>query len=109
MDLAFRALADEHRRTIVDLLAERPRSVSELLEHFDFSQPALSRHLRVLREAGLVAADKEGRVRRYRLADAALGDVAAWLVRHRAFWGARLDALGGVLDDLAADDEGATS
>lgn len=99
MDLAFKALADGHRRAIVDLLAQGAKTVGELLEHFDFTQPALSRHLRILREAGLVSADTDGRCRRYRLERAALGEVATWLVRYRRFWGARLDRLADLLDE----------
>lgn len=106
MDLAFRALADATRREIIDLLAERAQSVSELLAHFEFSQPALSKHLRVLREARLVAVQRAGRERRYRLAAAGLGDVAAWLTRHRRFWGRRLDALAAVLDEDAVRERG---
>ncbi len=102
MDLVFRALADPTRREIIDLLALRPRTVTEILRHFAFTQPALSKHLRILREAGVVDVDRDGRLRRYRLSDAALGDVAAWLTRHRRFWGERLEALAGVLDDVAA-------
>jgi DNA-binding transcriptional ArsR family regulator len=101
MDDAFKALADPTRRAVIDLLAERPRTVGELLEHFACSQPALSKHLRIMREAGLVAAVRDGRWRRYQLADTALGDVATWLARHRRFWGARLGALGKLLDDEA--------
>lgn len=105
MDLTFRALADPTRREIIDLLATRALTVTELLAHFSFSQPALSRHLRLLREAGVVDVAIEGRTHRYRLAAAALGDVAGWLARHRRFWGERLDALGAVLDAKAARSE----
>ncbi len=101
MDTTFKALADPTRRTMIDLLAGRPLTVGELLAHFDVSQPAISKHLRILREAGLVIAIQEGRWRRYHLAPAALGDAAAWLARHRRFWGDRLDALGQLLDDEA--------
>ncbi|NUQ53910.1 MAG: winged helix-turn-helix transcriptional regulator [Phycisphaerales bacterium] len=98
MDLAFRALADPSRREIIGLLAERSRTVSELLEHFEFTQPALSKHLRLLREAGLVAVEDDGRFRRYRIVGEALGDITTWLLHYRRFWTGRLDALGGVLD-----------
>ena len=98
MDSAFHALADSNRRAIIELLGERARTVSELLEHFDFTQPALSKHLRLLREAGLVTYEDDGRYRRYSLSGEALGEVSAWLLRYRRFWNARLDALGQVLD-----------
>lgn len=101
MDLAFHALADPNRRAIVELLALRPFTVNELLEHFDFSQPALSKHLRVLRDGGLVAAQNEGRFRHYSLSGALLGELAEWLLQSQRQWDERLDRLGEVLDDAA--------
>jgi DNA-binding transcriptional ArsR family regulator len=101
MDPVFRALADPSRRAILDLLVEGRRSVGELLAHFRFSQPALSQHLRVLREAGLVSARREGRQQRYRLEGEGLRSVADWLRTYERFWQGRLDALGEVLDDEA--------
>ena len=96
----FRAIADPSRRAILDLLAEGERAVGELLEHFPFSQPALSRHLRVLREAGLVAVRAVGRQRRYALRAEGLRSVAEWVRDYERFWTTRLDALGGVLDEM---------
>ena len=102
MDLALRAVSDPARRTILDLLAEGERSVSELLVHFSFSQPALSRHLRVLREAGLVGVRAAGRERRYRLRGEGLRSIADWIGHYERFWTDRLDDLGAVLDDEAS-------
>lgn len=102
MDLSFRALGDAHRREIVALLAERALTVNQLHKHFRFSQPALSKHLRILRDAKLVTVESDGRFRRYRLAGAALGEMATWLLRYHRFWTQRLDALGNVLDEEAA-------
>ncbi|GJM23309.1 MAG: transcriptional regulator [Planctomycetota bacterium] len=96
----FRAVGDPHRRAILDLLAEGERAVNELLTHFDFSQPALSRHLRVLREAGLVVARAVGRQRRYSLEPQALRTVADWVAHYERFWTDKLDALGQTLEEL---------
>jgi DNA-binding transcriptional ArsR family regulator len=99
---AFAALADDTRREIVEALAERDRSVTELVGLFTVSQPAISRHLRLLREAGLVHAEAVGKQRIYRLEPAALRDVIGWAERCRRACEARLDALGRHLDDMAA-------
>ena len=89
----FEALADPTRRRIVELLAEDERSVGDLASHFPSSRPAISKHLRVLREAGVVGARGEAQRRIYRLEPEALGRAEGWLARHRQFWEERLDAL----------------
>ncbi len=89
----FEALADPTRRRIVELLAEDERSVSEVASHFQVSRPAVSRHLRVLREAGVVNARGDAQRRIYRLDPKALGEAEEWLARRRNFWEQRLDAL----------------
>ena len=91
---ALEALADPTRRRIVELLADRDRSAGELAAHFSTSRPAVSRHLRVLREHGLVRAREEGRRRVYALEPAPLAELDEWLARYRSFWTNRLDALG---------------
>ena len=96
----FRAIADPARRSILDLLAEGEKAVTELLEWFDFSQPALSRHLKVLLGAGLVRRRAEGRARIYSLDARGLRRVHDWVAHYEAFWTAKLDRLGAVLDDL---------
>lgn len=98
MEASYRAIADPHRRRILDLLAEGERAVSELGEHFDFSQPALSKHLRVLREAGLVRIRAVGRKRLYSLDAARLKPVAEWVAHYERFWNDKLDGLGELLD-----------
>src|SRR5262245_8232180 len=90
---AFAALADPTRAEIVARLAQRPRSVKEIVELFPISQPSISKHLRILREAGLVSVEPVGRERRYRLEVAPLKQIDAWLERYRALWAERLDAL----------------
>lgn len=91
--IVFDALADATRRSIVELLAERERSVTEITTHFDLSQPAISKHLRVLREAGIAHAEVNGKLRIYRLRGDSLGDAEGWLARNRELWELRLDAL----------------
>jgi DNA-binding transcriptional ArsR family regulator len=91
---ALEALADPTRRTIVELLAERELSAGELAARFETSRPAVSRHLRVLREQGLVRARVEGRRRLYSLDPEPLAELDEWLGRYRSFWTNRLDALG---------------
>lgn len=88
------ALADPLRREILVLLRARPRNVSELTGHFDVSRPAVSRHLRVLRESGLVVAEERGRERVYRLETAPLMELTQWLEQFSNRWEQRFDALG---------------
>ncbi len=90
----FAALADSTRRHLLERLATADRSVSELMTGLDISQAAVSQHLRVLREAGLVTARKEGRHRYYQLRPAALTELRDWLDELERFWQARLAALG---------------
>jgi DNA-binding transcriptional ArsR family regulator len=90
---ALEALADPIRRRIVELLAERERDAGELASHFDVSRPAVSRHLRVLREHGLVRSRSEAQRRVYSLDPAPLEEIDEWLSTYRGFWANRLDAL----------------
>jgi len=90
---AAEALADPTRRRIVELLAEKERSAGELASQFSTSRPAVSRHLRVLREQGLVQVRGEAQRRIYSLDPAPLAELDAWLARYRSFWTQRLDAL----------------
>jgi DNA-binding transcriptional ArsR family regulator len=90
---ALAALADPTRRRIVELLSERERDAGEIASHFDVSRPAVSRHLRVLREHGLVRARSDAQRRIYSLEAAPLEEIDAWLDKYRGFWANRLDAL----------------
>ncbi|MCU1679355.1 MAG: ArsR family transcriptional regulator [Amycolatopsis sp.] len=94
----FDVLAEPRRRTILDLLRDGERSVGELVEQMDLSQPAVSKHLRVLREAGLVTVRVAAQRRCYRLRPDPLTEVDAWLAPYRRFWADRLDALERHLD-----------
>ena len=87
------AIADPTRRRIVELLAQRDHTAGELVAQFDMSAPAISQHLKVLREAGLVVTRAEGQSRIQMLNPAGLDELDAWLERTRAFWSSRLDAL----------------
>jgi DNA-binding transcriptional ArsR family regulator len=89
----FAALADPTRRRLLELLAAGERSAGALADEFAISRPAVSRHLRVLREAGLVHSRGEGQRRLYSVDLAPLDEVDAWLARWRGFWAQRLDAL----------------
>jgi len=90
---ALEALSDPTRRQIVELLADNDRNAGEIAAHFTVSRPAVSRHLRVLREHGLVQARNEGQQRIYSLDPAPLAELDEWLARYRTFWTNRLDAL----------------
>lgn len=89
----FEAIADPTRREILGLLRHREHTAGEIAARFAVSRPAVSRHLRVLRESGFVTARGEAQRRVYRLRPDALVEVAAWLAGYRAFWEVRLDAL----------------
>jgi DNA-binding transcriptional ArsR family regulator len=90
---ALDALADPTRRRIVELVAVRERTAGEIASHFRTSRPGVSRHLRVLRDAGLVRVREEGQRRLYSLDPAPLAELDDWLARYRHFWSNRLDAL----------------
>jgi len=96
------AIADPTRRRIVELLAERERTAGELVREFDVTAPAISQHLKVLREAGLVTVRAEGQTRVQMLNPDGLGELDAWLEKTRAVWSHRLDALE---RELRAEDE----
>ena len=89
----FAALADPTRRRIVELLSAGERSAGEIVEEFDVSAPAISQHLNVLREAGLVTTRAEGQSRIQALNPEGFDDIEAWLQKTRSIWSSRLDAL----------------
>ncbi|HEV3000281.1 MAG TPA: metalloregulator ArsR/SmtB family transcription factor [Solirubrobacteraceae bacterium] len=99
MTPAFEALAEPHRRRILDLLREEPRTVGQLVDALALSQPGTSKHLRVLREAGLVDVRKDAQRRVYALRAEPLAELDAWLAPYRALWRERLDALERHLDE----------
>jgi DNA-binding transcriptional ArsR family regulator len=96
----FDVLAEPARRRILDLLREQPRSVSEVVTHLGISQPGASKHLRVLRDAGLVRVRRDGQRRWYELRPEPLVEVDAWLEPYRRLWASSLDALERHLDAM---------
>lgn len=97
-DATFRAVAHPARRAILDALARGERTAGELVDLFDISQPAVSQHLGVLREAGLVRARREGKQQVYALVPGPLREVYDWAAHYERFWDEKLDALGRLLD-----------
>jgi DNA-binding transcriptional ArsR family regulator len=93
MDVVLRALSDESRRTVLDALRTQPATVNELASLLPIARPGVSRHLRVLREAGLVEVRQQAQQRIYTLRPEPLADLDAWLGRYRALWQQRLSAL----------------
>jgi DNA-binding transcriptional ArsR family regulator len=98
MPTAFEIVAEPARRELLDLLIEGPRPVGELVRATGLSQPNTSRHLRVLREAGLVEARPDGQRRLYELRPERLAELDRWLAPYRRLWNERLDALERHLD-----------
>ena len=101
LDSTFAALADPTRRAILARLAEGDASVGELARPFDISAPAISRHLKVLETAGLIARRKEAQWRRCRLQARPLKEAADWVEQYRRFWEGQLDQLERYLRDHA--------
>ena len=95
----YGALAEPHRRQILDLLREGERPAGKLVEQLALSQPGVSKHLKVLRDAGLVSVRADGKRRLYALRAEPLAEVDAWLAHYRAFWPGRLDDLERHLED----------
>jgi DNA-binding transcriptional ArsR family regulator len=104
--IAFEVLAEPTRRSILDLLLGAERSVGELVALLDLSQPAVSKHLRVLRDAGLVEARVDAQRRVYRIVPAPLQAVDEWLAPYRSMWAERLDLLEARLAAMPDDPPG---
>lgn len=98
-DRLFEVLAEPNRRSILDYLRRKERSVGELVALSSLSQPGISKHLRILREAGLVSVRKEGQKHLYYLCAEPLAEIAQWLEPYRQFWSDKLDALERHLDE----------
>jgi DNA-binding transcriptional ArsR family regulator len=101
----FTALSDPTRRRIIESLASGESSFGDLAEKFDMSRPAVSQHLKALREAGIVTARADAQRRIYRLTEHGLDDVDAWLGKIRDFWNKRLDRLEELLGDAERGEE----
>lgn len=100
----FDVLAEPNRRRILELLRRGERSVGDLVSALDVSQPGVSKHLRILRDAGLVDVRVDASRRLYRLRPEALQEIDAWLAPYRELWERRLDDLGDHLDTMGRND-----
>jgi DNA-binding transcriptional ArsR family regulator len=105
MDALWSALVDPHRRAVLDLLRRRPCAVGELADELGFSQPMTSKHLRVLRDAGLVRVRTEAQRRIYTIDADRMSELDAWLAPYRLLWNDRLDALGRRLNETDDTEE----
>jgi DNA-binding transcriptional ArsR family regulator len=109
LDMVFSALSDPTRRAILERLAHSQASVTELAAPFAMSLPAISKHLRILEHAGLIAREKEGRIHHMRLAAAAMKDAAEWLGHYRQFWEDQFDNLTVFLDNPSEEKQDGTT
>lgn len=104
LDATFAALADPTRRAILARLAKGDAGVMELAQPFAMSQPAISKHLKVLERAGLISRGRDAQRRPCKLVAAPLKNIDHWLARYRELWEESLEALDGVLDDLKREE-----
>lgn len=104
LDAAFAALANPTRRAILARLAGGEATVNELAEPFDMSLPAVSKHIRVLEEAGLITRGREAQFRPCKLNPAPIAALAHWTEQYRHIWEARFDAMADVLEQMKGDD-----
>jgi DNA-binding transcriptional ArsR family regulator len=105
LDATFAALADPTRRAILARLAQGDASVLELAEPFAMSQPAISKHIKVLERAGLVSRGRDAQRRPVRLEAAPLAQVAEWAETYRRFWEERFDRLAALLDEIGTQEK----
>jgi DNA-binding transcriptional ArsR family regulator len=103
LDATFAALADPTRRAILARLASGEASVMELAEPFDMSQPAISKHLKVLERAGLISRGRDAQRRPCKLEPKPLADATGWLEEYRRFWEQRYQQLDALLEEMKAD------
>ncbi len=103
LDATFAALADPTRRAILARLASGEASVTELAEPFAMSQPAISKHLKVLERAGLISRGRDAQRRPCRLEATPLAEATEWLEHYRQFWDASFQRLDSLLDEMKAD------
>jgi len=106
LDATFAALADPTRRAILARLASGEASVMELAEPFAMSQPAISKHLKVLERAGLISRGRDAQRRPCRLEAKPLAEASEWLERYRQFWDASFQRLDALLDEMKANEKG---
>ncbi len=95
----FQAIADPTRREIINLISQRPLNLNAIAENFEVSRPAISQHIKILTECGLVSIRRQGRERYCEARLQKLREVSDWLETHRKFWSSKLDALEKFLDE----------
>ena len=96
----FQAIADPVRRDIIDLLAESPRTINEVAEEFEISRPAISKHIKILKECGLLEMVSKGRERHCIIVPAELSKVSSWVSQHRRLWEQKLDSFERYVNEL---------
>lgn len=99
----FQAIADPTRRAIIHMLAQKPQNLNAVAGQFGVSRPAISKHIKILAECGLVVVTQQGRERYCAANLAPLSSVADWVEPYREFWNKKLDALGSYLEDNTSD------
>ena len=102
----FQAIADPTRREIINLIAFNPLNLNSIAENFDVSRPAISQHIKILTECGLIVIKKQGRERYCEAKLQQLNDVSDWIEQYRKLWDGRFDALDNLLDQLKTKDKG---
>lgn len=100
----FQAIADPTRREIIGMLANKSLNVNKVADQFDISRPAISKHMKILTECGLVTITQQGRERYYHADFSKLKEVADWATRYQKFWSGKLDALGAFLESEKEQD-----
>jgi DNA-binding transcriptional ArsR family regulator len=101
----FQAIADPTRREIINMLAHKSLNLNAVAEHFSVSRPAISKHIKILAECGLVVMEQQGRERYCQAQLQKLGEVSDWVERYRQFWNAKLDSLENYLKLLQTKDK----
>lgn len=101
----FQAIADPTRRDIINLIAFKPMNLNAIADNFDVSRPAISQHIKILTECGLIAIKKQGRERYCEPRLKQLNEVAQWIERYRKVWEEKFDALDSLLEELKNNDK----
>lgn len=101
----FQAIADPTRREIIGLLANQQLNLNSIADNFDISRPAVSKHIKILTQCGLIIIEQDGRERYCRANFGKLNEVANWVEQYSKFWNSKLDALGEFLDKETKDNQ----
>jgi DNA-binding transcriptional ArsR family regulator len=101
----FQAIADPTRRAIINMIAHKSLNLNAVAENFDVSRPAISKHIKILTECGLITIRQQGRERYCEARLERLNEVSDWVEQYRVFWTKKLDALGAFLDEASSDEK----